>query len=229
MRTLLGNTSRVDLIDPVEKVAEASLQCADSDTEALSLVRLRAPFDGTIERRLFSNSERVDGGSAILTLADTATLWVAADLREREWSALELKPGDAIRVTLPVAGTKSVAALVHFVGREVDPQTNAVPLIAVIDNADGRLRPGMSVRVSIPLSAARSVLVVPESAVLTHDGQTFVFVSDGSSVFHRTSIQAGQVSSGQVEVVSGLDQGQQVVSGGAFYLKSELLLQSKEE
>lgn len=229
VRTLLGNITAKDLNEPAQLAADTSAQQDTSAEEALSLVRLRAPFAGTIERRHFSASERVDGGSAILTLADTSTLWVAADLREREWTALSLKQGDRIQVTTPVPGVESLAATVHFLGREVDPQTNAVPLVAVIDNADGWLRPGMPVRVSIPISAARDVMVVPESSVLRHEDQTFVFTSIGRSVFCRSDIVTGQQSEGMIEIVSGLKHGQQVVSGGAFYLKSELLLQSEDE
>ena len=229
VRTLLGNTTAEDPTEPLHSAADGSAQPDAVLDEVLSLVRLLAPFGGTIERRQLSASERVDGGSAILTLADTSTLWVAADLREREWSALDLKQGDRVQVSTPVPGIETLTATIHFLGREVDPRTNAVPLIAVIDNADGRLRPGMSVRVTVPLSAARDVLAVREAAVLQHQGHSFVFTTDGSSEFRRAEIVPGMNSGGMIEVVSGLQQGQKVVSGGAFYLKSELLLQGEDK
>ncbi len=131
-------------------------------------MQLRAPFAGTIEARHFTPSERVAAGDGLLTLADTTTLWVAADLREREWNALVLKPGDEIRVEAFIPGAAPLVARVHFVGREVDPATNAIPLVAVIDNADGQLRPGMFVRVAVPLAESREALTVPESSVLEH-------------------------------------------------------------
>ena len=198
------------------------------DPELLSLVQLRAPFAGTIERRNFSPSERVAAGDGLLTLADTATLWVAADLREREWSALILKTGDKIVVEPATPDAHPLIARVHFVGREVDPITNAIPLVAVIDNPNGQLRPGMFVRVVVPLAESRDALTVPESSVLEHDGHTFVFTPDGKTTFHRIDFIPGLRVNGEVEVISGLDVAQQVVSHGGFYLKSELLLEGEE-
>ncbi len=199
-----------------------------ADPESLSLVQLRAPFAGTIERRNFSPSERVAAGDGLLTLADTATLWVAADLREREWGALILKQGDEIVVEPATPGIEPLVARVHFVGREVDPTTNAIPLVAVIDNANGQLRPGMFVRVVVPLAESREALTVPESSVLEHDGKTFVFTPDGDASFHRVDFIPGLHVNGKVEVVSGLYVEQQVVSHGGFYLKSEMLLEGEE-
>ncbi|MDA1232543.1 MAG: efflux RND transporter periplasmic adaptor subunit [Planctomycetota bacterium] len=191
-------------------------------------MELRAPFAGTIERRSFSPSERVAAGDGLLTLADTSTLWVAADIREREWKALILKTGDEILVESASADMKPIKAAVHFVGREVDPTTNAIPLVAVVDNPDGRLRPGMFVRVTVPLAHSREALSIPESAILEHDNRTFVFSPENDGKFRRIDIIPGLHVEGFVEVISGLNAGQQIVSSGGFYLKSELLLAGEE-
>jgi cobalt-zinc-cadmium efflux system membrane fusion protein len=226
VRTLLGKSLAASgELNVVEK-ADAD---ADLQPELLSVVRLRAPFAGTIERRQFAASERVDAGDAILTLADTTTLWVAADLREREWNALTLKPGDELQVFTSGSGHASRKASVYFVGREVDPATNAVPLVAVIDNSDGRLRPGMFVRVAVPVAEGHESLAIPESSLLEHDQKSFVFTPDGESTFRRVDITPGIHTAGMVEVLSGLSQGEKVVAHGGFYLKSELLLQGESE
>lgn len=201
----------------------------DLNAEALSLVELRAPISGTVERRVFSRSERVRPGDSLMTVADTSTLWVSADLREREWNALTLKPGDQIAVITSIAGMESLKATVHFVGREVDPLSNAVPLVATIDNRDGQLRPGMFVRVAVPGGAPRETLTVPESSILEHDRKAFVFSPEGESGFRQVAIQPGLRAHGLVEILSGLTSGEQVVVSGGFYLKSELLLQGQAE
>ena len=228
--TLLGHSDADEhpTLPVSENKSPAGKSSDTPDPESLSLVQLRAPFAGTIERRNFSPSERVAAGDGLLTLADTATLWVAADLREREWSALILKPGDEIVVEPATPGAIPLIARVHFVGREVDPTTNAIPLVAVIDNANGQLRPGMFVRVVVPLAESREALTVPESSVLEHDGQTFVFTPAGETTFHRIDFIPGLHVNGKVEVVSGLNADQQVVSQGGFYLKSEMLLEGEK-
>jgi len=226
VQTLLGlcTGSKPDAVHDVNMESED----VTPGEESLSLIKLRAPFAGTVERRHFSPGERVAAGDGLLTLADTSTLWVAADLRERDWKALVLKTGDEILVETATPETHSLSALVHFVGREVDPATNAIPLVAVIDNSDGRLRPGMFVRVTVPLTESREVLAVPESAVLEHDHQTFVFSPVAEDEFRRVNIITGLRVDDMVEVVSGLNIGERVVSSGGFYLKSEMLLKGEE-
>lgn len=200
---------------------------AEQDRETrLSLVDCQAPFGGTIERKQFSVSERVKGGEMLFVLADTRRLWIAADLREQDWDALRLEPGQELLVESPAFGHRKLTARVQFVGREVSPESNAVPLVAEIDNSDGLLRPGMFVRVTIPLDQSSSVLAIPSAAVVEHERQKFVFVPgsrDGE--FVRKNIEAGHDDGEWVEVLSGLAPGMQVVAHGAFVLKSELLLE----
>lgn len=226
VQTLLGLNAGATLnVVSDDKMEGENVTSAE---ETLSLIKLRAPFAGTVERRHFSPGERVAAGDGLLTLADTSTLWVAADLRERDWKALVLKTGDEILVETAAPEVHALSAFVHFVGREVDPATNAIPLVAVVDNSDGRLRPGMFVRVTVPLAESREVLTIPESAVLEHDHQTFVFSPVAEDEFRRINIIPGLRVADMVEVVSGLNIGERVVSSGGFYLKSEMLLEGEE-
>ncbi len=197
-------------------------------TERLSHVEVRAPFAGTIEQKLFSNSERVQLGDTLFVLADTTQVWVAANLREGEWSAIALKPNDSLTVTTPAIQGREFPASVYYIGREVSPQTNSVPLMATISNAEGLLRPGLFVRVSLPLAETREVLTVPEAAVCEHDAKSFVFVSTGERTFKQVFIERGIQEGSAIEVKQGLKAGESVVDHGAFALKSELLLEREE-
>lgn len=196
--------------------------------ERLSHVEVRAPFPGTIEQRLFSASERVQLGDTLFVLADTTQMWVAANLREGEWSATTLQSGDKVVVTSPAMPGREFPAAVYYIGREVSPQTNAVPLVATISNTDGQLRPGLFARVLLPLSETREVLAVPESAICEHDSKSFVFVSTGDRTFKQVFIEKGVREDHWCEVKSGLTGTESVVDHGAFALKSELLLEREE-
>lgn len=201
---------------------------AASAGPALSLVEVRAAFAGTIEAKRFSASERVAQGDTLFVLADTSRLWVAADIREREWTALRLRPGEPLEVASPALPDMPLTATVYFIGREVDPQTNAVPLVATIDNGEGLLRPGQFLRVKLPLEETHESLAIPESSVLEHDGVKFVFVREGEDRFRRIDVRIGPTEEGWTQVLSGLAEGKEVVAEGAFYLKSELLLEGEE-
>ena len=194
---------------------------------SLSLVESRAPFAGTIERKTFSVSERAKPGDTLFVLADTSRLWIAADLREREWSMLNIAPNAELTVESPALPNRKMTARVHFVGREVSADSHAIPLVATIDNADGLLRPGLFVRVTIPGDAAAPRLAVPASAIVEHDRHKFVFVRDAEDQFRRVDVTTGLESGGLVEITHGLAEGVTVVTRGAFVLKSELLLEAE--
>jgi len=202
---------------------------SDDDLKNLSRVAVPAPFEGTIERRTFSATERVGQGDSMFVLADTQTLWITAEIRENDWPAVSIRTGQSLQVMVPAFGDEVLEAKVEFIGREVSHDTNAIPVVAVIDNADGRLRPGLFVRVAVPVGVKNDVLTVPTRSVLQHDGQSFVFVSEGPNRFRRVNVEVGDDGDGLVEVTGGLEAGTPVVTSGAFVLKSELLLEGEEE
>lgn len=206
----------------------SSLGANDDDLEHLSRVAVRAPFAGTIERRSFSASERVRETDSMFVLADTSSLWVTAEIRENDWPAVSIRTGQSLTVNVPALGEEAAQAKVEFIGREVSPDTNAIPIVAVIDNSDERLRPGLFVRVSVPVGIKTDVMTVEAQSVLQHEDESFVFVADGENSFRRVDVVTGDDGEDRIEIVSGLKDGDQVVTRGAFILKSELLLESEE-
>jgi len=192
--------------------------------EVLSRVEVRAPFAGTIEEKNFAQSDRVRPSDTVFVLADTTSLWVAADLREQDWQALSLEPGQELAVDTPALPDCKLKAYLKRTGRSVSPQTNSVLLVAEIANPNGLLRPGLFVHVSIPLGAAKDVLSAPAAAVVQHEGVKFVFVRTGPKTFRRADVKTGKETDQAVEIVSGLKPGDPVVVQGAMALKAEMLV-----
>jgi cobalt-zinc-cadmium efflux system membrane fusion protein len=194
----------------------------------LSQVECRAPFAGTIERKVFSASERAKQGDTMFVLADTRQLWIAADLREREWSMLNIAPESELIVESPALPNQKFAAKLYYIGREVSQESNAVPLVATIDNSKGLLRPGLFVRITLANGEHKPRLAVPSSAVVEHDQKKFVFIGESEDTFRRVDVTTGLEQGEMVEITHGLESGMQVVTRGGFILKSELLLESEE-
>lgn len=192
--------------------------------DVLSRVEVRAPFAGTIEEKNFAQSDRVRPSDTIFVLADTARLWVAADIREQDWRALSLEPGQELSVETPALPGCKLKACVKRMGRKVSPQTNSVLLVADIANPNGLLRPGLFVNVSLPMGAARDVLSTPAAAVVQHEGAKFVFVQTGPKTFRRADVKTGLETDQAVEITSGLKPGEPVVVQGAMALKAEMLV-----
>ncbi|MCA9026869.1 MAG: efflux RND transporter periplasmic adaptor subunit [Planctomycetaceae bacterium] len=197
--------------------------------EALARIEVHAPFNGTIETCSYARSERINQGDSLFILADTTSLYVAADIRENDWPAVSLQPQQEIVVTVPAIPDREFTASVLYIGREVTAETNAVPLVATIDNSEGLLRPGMFVRVVVPMGSARQALAVKPESILMHNDHDFVFVALDQNKYQRIDVTTGIDSDQWVEITGGLEPGQEVVEDGAFLLKSELLLEGEEE
>jgi len=197
--------------------------------DVLSRLEVRAPITGSVESRSFAGNERVIRGSSLIVLANTDSLYVAASIRDNDWSAISLQPGTKLSVSVPALKDREFEASIRYIGREVQSDTNSIPLVATIANSEGLLRPGMFVRVTIPIGAPRKALSVKPESVIQHDNQQFVFVALSNGSFKRVDVSTGQASDDWIEVTQGLSAGELVVTHGAFLLKSELLLKGESE
>ncbi len=198
------------------------------NAEALSTWPVKAPFTATVEEILLAPRERVQTSQGLFQLADASRLWVQAEIRERDWKALSIEPGQSVSVqTLALKG-ETLQATVAIVGRKVSPETRAVPLTAEIDNHDGKLRPGMFVRVLIPDGQTHECLTLPQTAVTSNDGRTFVFVETGPREFHLRDVTTGLNVDPWIEILSGIEPGDRVVISGTSILKAEFLLEPEE-
>ncbi len=202
---------------------------AEDSKIPLSQVELRSPIAGTVEEIRFAPNERVAEKDPLFVVADTSNLWVAAEIRDSDWAALNIAVGDWIEVQTPALPDKSLQAQVIYVGREVSDITHSLPLVAEIDNAQGQFRPGLFARVNVPVGQAIKVLAVRPESLMRHEGKTFVFIKQKDGQFLRVDVVTGMETPKWTEIRHGLQGGEEVVEHGAFLLKSELLLEKEEE
>lgn len=201
---------------------------AATQEKELSTWPIVAPFAATVEEVMVATSERIRQGEDIMLLADTTRLWVQADIRDKDWSALTLSPGQKIQVQSPALPNATLEAAIAFIGRTVNPESRAIPLVADIKNDDQLLRPGMFVRVLLPDGQPVQGLAVPESSIVRHDGRVFVFLATGPAEFTPRDVTPGLTVDSWVEIKSGLSAGDRITISGTFALKSELLLEPEE-
>jgi len=222
LRTLVGGRLEGDaaLDDGSESPGESG---------SLSSLVLRTPFDGIVEDVLIARGERTRAGDNLFVVADTSTLWVRAQIHERQWTAVNVAEGQTVRVMVPGTDVHETTARVNHVGSTVEADSRSVALVAELDNDDAHFKPGMFVWVDLAQGEKRESLAVPAAAVMRHEGSDFVFVPEGAGRFRRVDVKTGIQNGGLVEVAGGLTAGQQVVSQGAFVLKSEMLLEKEPE
>jgi RND family efflux transporter MFP subunit len=203
----------------------AAIESAGASPEGkLCELSLRAPLDGIVEERPVVEGVHTIAAQPLFTLTNSETLWVSAQIYDRQWGNVDAADVKELTVEAPAVPDHKVIAKVLYSGVSTNLESGAVPLVAEFANPDGHFKPGMFAWVSVPLGPARQALSIPLSAVTRHEQQPFVFVEERAGVYRRVDVTLGPATGAMVEVTAGLHAGQKVVDGGVFVLKSELLL-----
>jgi len=218
-REVIDARAAVTEAEAARTVAAGALQQFAGSEGGRGLV-LRSPVAGTVIDRDVVVGQLADPSKTLFRIGDLSNLWLVAHVFER----------DAVRVQLGSVGMASFAALpgttvegkIAWIGREVETASRTVPVRLEVPNPDAVLRPGMSATVSIPIGqASGQVVAVPIAAVQRVGDKWSVFVPKGPGVFEAKPVGRGRDLGGEVEILSGLTPGAEVVVDGAFLLKAE--------
>ena len=185
-----------------------------------SLGLLRAPFAGAIVV-----AQAAEGGTAtpdadLFTLADLSTVWIQANVSERDIASLE--EGQKVEVHVDAYPDESFSGRLASVSDLLDPDTRTVRVRCEVVNRGNRLKLQMFAAVDIPTMRPTQALMVPAAAVQQLDTRTIVFVRTGDTNFQVRGVTLGRTSADRVEVTAGLAPGEVIVVEGAVMLKSKL-------
>ncbi len=191
-----------------------------------SLLILRAPFSGTVISASAPAGHQLEAGADLFEIADLDTLWVIANLHEKDISLV--RPGSAAAVTVPAWPGETFRGRLSLIGDIEDEATRTVKARIEIGNPQRKLKPGMYAEITLTAPVETRILAVPESAVRDVEGRQVVFVPGPNGTFVPRPVKTGRRSDGWVEVIEGLKEGDEVVTDGSFSLKAELLKKTLE-
>lgn len=177
-----------------------------------------APIDGIVTDRQVGPGQYIQAGSAtpVYTLGDLSTVWLVADVREVDAPLVEV--GQEVEIRVLALPGKIFRARLSSVGAQIDPVTRRIPVRAVLDNRDGKLKPQMFASFSIVTSGDTQSLAVPEEAVVREGEAARVWIVDGNNSLALRNIRTGRSSHGMVEVLEGLKSGDRVVTRGSLFI-----------
>lgn len=181
---------------------------------------VRAPISGTVVETEVMAGSAVEPGTCLAEVADLTTLWVLADVYEKDLAAAS--PGAKAELTFAAYPGEVFSGVLTLVGPVMDDRTRTVKSRLEVRNPDGRLKPGMFADVRIFGARPISFLAVPEEAVRMVEGKTVVFVETGEGTYTRRDIEKGRTVEGFVEIVKGLSASERVVTAGSFDVKAEM-------
>jgi cobalt-zinc-cadmium efflux system membrane fusion protein len=195
-----------------------------------------SPLEGTVVEITGTVGQPVEATTPLFAVGNLSELWVLLDVSEAQVSAV--KPGQPVDISLQALAGQRVTGRVEYVGDVVNEKTRTIPVQVAVTNKDGLLKPGMFAQAEIATTTGKETdagaaeparLVVPREAVQKVGEAQVVFVPDGETRFRPIEVRTGASSAKEVEILSGLEPGTQIVTQGAFILKSELSKESMGE
>jgi multidrug efflux pump subunit AcrA (membrane-fusion protein) len=182
----------------------------------VSYSEIRSPIDGVVTDRPLYAGETAAAGTPVITVMDTSSLLAKAHVAQN--LAQHMKLGDEASVLVPgVAG--AIPAKVALISPALDPGSTTVEVWLKIDNKAGTLKVGTPVKASIAGRTEAKAWKIPAAAILAaQDGSKFVMVVGTDGTAHRKPVTLGIADAGEVQVTSGLEPGDLVITQGAFGL-----------
>ena len=210
------NLTSQQILDETKARLDAARARQALDQVRLDRTVIRAPFAGTVGLRLVSPGAYVKPGDDIANLESLGAMKL--DFRVPETYLARLGVGQTLAVRVDAYPDQSFEGNIYAIDPALDPETRTVLLRARLPNKGNKLRPGLFARVSLILERRENALVAPEQAIVPVGQQTFVYrVVDGKAVM--TPVKLGLRRPGQVEILQGLNAGDQVVTDGQLKIR----------
>jgi cobalt-zinc-cadmium efflux system membrane fusion protein len=236
----IGAASRQELekIHAEHAAQTAALQSARSQLELLGIsasalesmppghnvsatINVPAPIDGVVTERGANIGLNVDTATKLFTVVDLSTVWVVADLYEKDFSRVRL--GSEAAITTSARPDVTMRGRVSYIDPQVSADTRTAKVRIEVPNTSGELRLGMYADVVVSRAPVVSALRVPRNAVQNVGDRTVVYLTNPKEPgkFVEREVRLGQTSGEQVEVVSGVQAGDVVVTEGSFFVRAE--------
>lgn len=199
-----------------QNVAQQSYRSLEAARARVVLARkasadasIRAPFSGQVAERIVSVGDYVTRGARVATVVRVDPMRVELTIPEQSVSLI--KVGQPVRVTVEAYPGETFTATVRYVSPSLRPDQRALTVEALADNPDGRLKPGLFATALIQQPRSAPALLVPATAIETVAGTSRVYAVKGEKVEERI-VTLGETVGSQVEVTSGLSNGDTVAS-----------------
>lgn len=204
-------------------VPEAELDRLRQTQEPTRAMTFRSPVSGVVTKKDVVDGMKLEAGAMPYEIVDLSSVWVLADVYEAELGAV--KEGLAATLELKAFPNREFKGKVVFIDPVLDPKTRTVKVRLTFPNPTGELKPEMFGEVVLE-TARREALRIPSDAVIDSGTEKVVFVALGNGKFQPRKVKVGEGDAAQLEVLAGLQEGEEVVTRANFLIDSESRLRA---
>ena len=210
-------------------ISDALLDQIEETGKTVTRFPIYASFSGVVSEISVNEGAHVMDGNPIFKVADLSTVWAEFDAYESQIN--QLKKGQSIRISSNAYPNKIFDAEISFIDPVLNTQTRTVTVRATLNNAEDLLKPGMFVEAKVTgVSKENSGLMVPASAVMWTGERSLVYVKPNAntSVFEMREVTLGEKIGDSYSIVSGLNNGEEIVTNGTFTVDAAAQLSGKK-
>ncbi|OGJ87305.1 MAG: hypothetical protein A2268_01840 [Candidatus Raymondbacteria bacterium RifOxyA12_full_50_37] len=179
-----------------------------------------SPASGVVTEKMITEGQSVSPGMPLYTITDLSEVWVMGEAYQNDLAFIA--QGQKAEVVLDVLKGKVFSGTIALIYPELNPETRTGKVrIALANTQDLALKPGMTGLVTVMAIAAKDAVAVPEQAVI-HSGRRDIVVLDlGNGYFAPREVMLGPVAAGYVQVITGVQEHERVVTSSQFLIDSE--------
>ncbi len=200
-------------------LAEEQVAALDKTRKVETLIKVYAPDDGVVESLGVRQGMFVESSTELVSLVDPSSVWVVMDVFPQQ--AAGLAAGKDAELRIAALPGKLWRGKLEYVYPSADPVTRTVKMRLRFDNPDLLLKPNMFAEAYLYAGDERVALSIPREALIRTGTDSRVVVALGEGRFAARAVEAGAEYGERIEILSGLEEGAEVVTSGQFLLDSE--------
>lgn len=179
---------------------------------------LTSPISGIVTARNYDAGDMYGMTLPLFTVEQIVPVKLLIGVSETDYS--KIRKGAPVSITVDALPGKTFTGKVNRVYPSIDPMTRTVTVETVVNNSDKVLRPGMFARVTLNFETVESI-IIPDTAVIkqTGSGERFVYILNPDNTVTYKKVELGLRLDNEYEVLSGVAEGDKVVTGGQIRLK----------
>jgi Cu(I)/Ag(I) efflux system membrane fusion protein len=212
------------------KLSEEQIYIIEMSGKIQENFPIYATVSGTVSEKLVAEGAAIQKGQPLFKIANLETVWASFDVYENQIN--RFKKGQEITITTNAAPNNLHKSKVAFIDPILNTSTRTVTLRAVLPNKGGMFKPGMFVegQVKAKNSGTSEVITIPSSAILWTGKRSIVYLKPTLNipVFEMLEITLGAKNGATYEVLSGLKNGDEIVTNGTFTVDAAAQLQGKK-
>jgi cobalt-zinc-cadmium efflux system membrane fusion protein len=205
-----------------DKVSKGEKLALIESNESLTIYEVQSLISGTIIEMHMTQGELIGNEAHAFTIADLNKVWATFNIYQKDLG--KIRVGQRALVSVGSMDIEEIGTI-SYVSPILDEKTRTATARVILNNQTGKWLPGMFVTAKVDVSEKRYPVVIEKTALQTLEEQVVVFIKDKNG-FKPKAVRIGNENDDYVEIISGLNAGDQYVSKNSFILKAEILKES---